>query len=223
MTGKILQRFQRKFIQDADGNSEAISPDLAGKIYFNMVKNDYVNEQGELTEKYYADKNAGMLVLPEKVKDRADGIVRILDTIYDVKGIMPEDARKNDVEVKINQETLTKKEFQALWKKINVKSIYAVDFEGQELVEKSVRALNKDLRVSKIVVNITTGTMKAIKSKQDLFDETAFETKENATKTEKITSVGTSVKYDLVGKMVDGTGLTRATIIKILQGMEQTS
>lgn len=214
--------FDGKFIQDADGNSEAISPDLAGKIYFNMVKNDYVNEQGELTEKYYADKNAGTLVLPEEVKDRADGIVRILDTIYDVKGIMPEDARKNDVEVKINQETLTKKEFQALWKKINVKSIYAVDFEGQELVEKSVRALNKDLRVSKIVVNITTGTMKAIKSKQDLFDGTAFETKENATKTEKITSVGTSVKYDLVGKMVDGTGLTRATIIKILQGMEKT-
>ena len=188
-----------------------------------MVKNDYVNEQGELTEKYYADKNSGMLVLPEEVKDRTDGIVRILDTIYDVKGIMPEDARKNDVEVKINQETLTKKEFQALWKKINVKSIYAVDFEGQELVEKSVRALNKDLRVSKIVVNITTGTMKAIKSKHDSFDGTAFETKENATKTEKITSVGTSVKYDLVGKMVDGTGLTRATIIKILQGMEQTS
>ena len=32
--------FDGKFIQDADGNSEAISPDLAGKIYFNMVKND---------------------------------------------------------------------------------------------------------------------------------------------------------------------------------------
>ncbi len=214
--------FNGKFIQDADGNSEAISPDLAGKIYFNMVKNDYVNENGELTDKYYADKKAGTIVLPEEIKSGADSIIRILDTIYDVKGMMPEDARKNDVDIKINPEALNKKEFQALWKKINIKSIYAVDFEGQELIEKSVRALNKDLRVSKIVVNITTGTMNAIKSKQDLFDGTVFETKANATKTEKITSVGTSIKYDLVGKIVDGTGLTRTTIIKILQGMEKT-
>ena len=214
--------FTGKTYQNTDGNIELITSDLAGKIYFNMVKNGYVNENGELTEKYYADKKAGALVLPEEVKGSSDSIIRILDMIYDIKGMTPEDARKNDIDIKVNQDALNKKEFQALWKRINVKSIYAVDFEGQELIEKSVRSLNKDLRVSKIVVNITTGTMNAIKSKQDLFDGTAFETKANATKTEKITSVGTSVKYDLVGKIVDGTGLTRETIIKILQGMEKT-
>lgn len=212
--------FNGKFIQNADGNNEIITEELANIIYEELVTNGYV-KRGELTDKYYEDKKAGTLVLPEEIKDCSDSIIRILDMIYDVKGMMPEDARKNDIDVKINQETLNKKEFQALWKKINVKSIYAVDFEGQELIEKSVRALNKDLRVPKIVVNITTGTMNAIKSKQDLFDGTAFETKANATKTEKITSVGTSIKYDLVGKMVNETGLTRATIIKILQGIEK--
>lgn len=213
--------FKDKFIQDANGNNEIITSDMAGKIYFNMVKNDYVNENGELTDKYYEDKKADTLVVPEEFKESKESIVRILDMIYDTKGMQPEDARKNDVDIKVNTEALNKKEFQDLWKKINVKSIYAVDFEGQELIDKAIDTLNSKLKVSKMVVNITTGTMKNINSKQDLFDGLAFETKPDATKTEKITSVATSIKYDLIGKLVDETGLTRQTIVKILQGMEK--
>ena len=213
--------FKDKFIQDANGNNEIITSDMAGKIYFNMVKNDYVNENGELTDKYYEDKKADTLVVPEEFKESKESIVRILDMIYDTKGMQPEDARKNDVDIKVNTEALNKKEFQELWKKINVKSIYAVDFEGQELIKKAIDALNSKLKVSKMVVNITTGTMKNINSKQDLFDGLAFETKPDATKTEKISSVATSIKYDLIGKLVDETGLTRQTIVKILQGMEK--
>lgn len=212
--------FNGKFIKNADGNNEIITGDMAGKIYFNMVKNDYVNENGELTDKYYEDKKTDNLVLPEEFKESKESIVRILDMIYDVKGMTPEDARKNDVDIKVNNEALNKKEFQTLWKKINIKSIYAVDFESQELIDKAISALNSKLKVSKLVVNITTGTMNNINSKQDLFDGLAFKTKPDATKTEKITSVATSIKYDLIGKLVDETGLTRQTIVKILQGIE---
>ena len=213
--------FKDKFIQDADGNNEIITSDMAGKLYFSMVKNDYVNENGELTDKYYDDKKARTLSLPEEFKQSTDSIIRILDTIYDVKGMMPEDARKNDIDIKINPDALNKQEFQALWKKINVKSIYAVDFEGQELIDKAISALNSKLQVSKINVVITTGEMKSIKSKQDLFDGLAFENKPNQTKTESISATNTSIKYDLIGKLVDETGLTRETIVKILVGIEK--
>lgn len=213
--------FKDKFIQDADGNNEIITSDMAGKLYFSMVKNDYVNENGELTDKYYDDKKAGTLSLPEEFKQSTDSIIRILDTIYDVKGMMPEDARKNDIDIKINPDALNKQEFQALWKKINVKSIYAVDFEGQELIDKAISALNSKLQVSKINVVITTGEMKSIKSKQDLFDGLAFENKPNQTKTESISATNTLIKYDLIGKLVDETGLTRETIVKILVGIEK--
>ena len=213
--------FKDKFIQDADGNNEIITSDMAGKLYFSMVKNDYVNENGELTDKYYDDKKAGTLSLPEEFKQSTDSIIRILDTIYDVKGMMPEDARKNDIDIKINPDALNKQEFQALWKKINVKSIYAVDFEGQELIDKAISALNSKLQVSKINVVITTGEMKSIKSKQDLFNGLAFENKHNQTKIESISATNTSIKYDLIGKLVDETGLTRETIVKILVGIEK--
>lgn len=129
------------------------------------------------------------------------GIIKIIDTIYDVKGMMPEDARKNNVDIKIKDGALDKKEFLALWKKINVKSIYAVDFEGQELVDNAIEALNSKLEVSKIYVKITEGTMKSIDSKQALIDGKAFETKPSQSKMEVISSSGTNIKYDLVGKL----------------------
>lgn len=212
--------FNGKTLKDKDGNVQTIDEALATSIYEGLICNGYI-KAGELTDKYYEAKKTGTLVMPDEVKDSSDGVVRILDMIYDVKGMMPEDARKNDVNIKVNEKALEKQEFINLWKRINIKSIYAVDFEGKELVEKSVDALNRNLRVSSIRVEIKTGTMKSIKSKQDLFDGVAFETKANQVKTEKITAVGTSIKYDLIGKLVDETGLTRETITHILKGINK--
>ncbi len=212
--------FNGKTLKDKDGNVQTIDENLATSIYEGLICNGYI-KAGELTDKYYEAKKTGTLVMPDEVKDSSDGVVRILDMIYDVKGMMPEDARKNDINIKVNEKALAKQEFINLWKRINVKSIYAVDFEGKELVEKSVDALNRNLRVSSIRVEIKTGTMKSIKSKQDLFDGVAFETKANQVKTEKITAVGTSIKYDLIGKLVDETGLTRETITHILKGINK--
>lgn len=194
---------------------------MAKKLYNHFVRQDYIDDAGALTDKYYEDKKAGTLSFPEEVKDCGDSIIKIIDTIYDVKGMMPEDARKNNVDIKIKDGALDKKEFLALWKKINVKSIYAVDFEGQELVDNAIEALNSKLEVSKIYVKITEGTMKSIDSKQALIDGKAFETKPSQSKMEVISSSGTNIKYDLVGKLVDETGLTRECIVKILSGIEK--
>lgn len=43
-------------------------------------------------------------------------------------------------------------EFKALWNKINSKSVYIVDFDTDELIYKSIRALNNKLRVSKSIL-----------------------------------------------------------------------
>lgn len=215
-----MSLFVGKTLQDNNGNVQTIDENLATSIYEGLICNGYI-KSGELTDKYYEDKKNDALVMTDEVKDSTEGIVRILDMIYDVKGMMPEDARKNDIDVKVNYEALDKKEFVNLWKRINVKSIYAVDFDGEELINKSVVALNKDLRVSHIEVKITKGELKSIKSKQDLFDGVAFETKTNQTKTEQITTSYSTIPYDLIGKLVNETGLTRETIARILKGINK--
>lgn len=216
-----VELFEGKVLISTNGETQTIDRKLAQKLFNNFVRQEYVDDNGCLTEKYYEAKKAGTLKLPDEFKDCNDSVIKIMDTIYDIKGMLPEDARKNNVDIKINAGVLDKKEFLALWNKINIKSIYAVDFDGQELIDKAIQTLNSKLEVSKIYVKITEGSMKSIDSKQVLIEGNAFETKPNKSKIEVISSEGTNIKYDLVGKLVDETGLTRECIVKILTGIEK--
>ena len=61
--------------------------------------------------------------------------------------------------------------------------------------------------------------MDSIKSKDDLTSGTSFVREESGSYGVSI-EVNTNVKYDLIGKLVDETGLTRKAIIAILQGIQ---
>ena len=64
--------------------------------------------------------------------------------------------------------------------------------------------------------------MNQIKSKEELISGSAF-VKEVSQGYGNVISVSSNVKYDLIGKMVDETGLTRKAIIKILQGIQPST
>ena len=111
-------------------------------------------------------------------------------------------------------------EFKSLWSKINAKSVYVVDFDTDELIRKSIDSLNRNLHVSKIYFRVETGAMNKIDSKDQLASGESFK-KENSSAYEVTANSGGSVKYDLVGKLVDETGLTRKAVIAILRGIEK--
>lgn len=209
--------FKDLIVKDDSGNEYKIDEDTAISICEDLITNGYV-KGGLLTDKYYTDKANNNLTLPDNVIDYKQDIIKRLDAIYN-PSLLVEDARKNNVDIKINKDILNKKEFQNLWKKINIKSIYAVDFDSSELINRAITTLNAKLRIPKIIVNIDSGKLDKITSKQDLKEGTAF--KKIDSKRETVSAGITSIKYDLIGKLVDETCLTRATIIKILKGIEK--
>jgi type III restriction enzyme len=71
--------------------------------------------------------------------------------------MQPENARKNNVELKLDKSKLGLPEFQKLWANINAKSVYVVDFDQDELIKKAISALNRELRVSKIFFKVEAG------------------------------------------------------------------
>ena len=77
-------------------------------------------------------------------------IVSILDSVYDNKLFTIEDARQNNVELKLDENKLAMKEFKELCKKINSNSIYVVDFDTEELIEKAINALDQNLAITKL-------------------------------------------------------------------------
>lgn len=211
--------FKGKVIKDIDGNEQIIDEDIAIIIYESLIGNGYV-KKGQLTDKYYKDKANGEVEMAEEVLDSTESIVNIIDSIYDPRAIQPENARSNNVELRVDEDKLAMPEFKALWSRINSKSVYVVDFDTEELVQNAIAALDSKLRVPKIYFKVESGVMEQIKSKDDLLSGASFVREESAQYGTKI-SASNNVKYDLIGKLVDGTGLTRKAIVRILQGIQQ--
>ena len=214
--------FKGKVICDVHGNEQVVDGETAQAIYFDMVVNGYVDKRGALTDKYYADKANNAVKVAEEVADCADAVLSIVDSIYDSRAMQPENARDKNVELQVDPEKLAMPEFKALWQKISPKSVYVVGFDTEELVEKAISSLNRNLRVSKIFFKVELGTMNEIQSKEALLEGTSFVKEKSGTyNTARRIHASNSVKYDLVGKLVAETGLTRKAVVEILTGIEK--
>lgn len=213
--------FIGKIIIDEKGNEQIVDGDTGRAIHFDLIVNGYIDKKGLLTDKYYEDKANGELKIAEEVSDFALSVIEIIDSIYDSRMLQPEDARKNNVELSVDEEKLSMPEFKALWNKINSKSVYVVDFDTDELIKKSITSLNNKLHVSKVYFKVETGTMEEIQSKEKLISGEAF-VKEETENYSNTAFVSTNIKYDLIGKLVDETGLTRKAVIQILKGIDVT-
>lgn len=211
--------FVDRLVVDAQGNEFMITSEVASAIHYDLILNGYINKLGELTDKYYEDKANGEVKIAEEAKGFENEVIGIIDSIYDSKVMQPENARSNNIELQVDDEKLAMPEFKALWSKINSKSVYVVDFDTDELIRKSIASLDSKLRVSKIFFRVESGAMDSIKSKDDLTSGTSFVREESGSYGVSI-EANTNVKYDLIGKLVDETGLTRKAIIAILQGIQ---
>ncbi len=212
--------FVGKVIKDEQGNEQVIDRDTANAIHYDLIINGYIDKKGALTDKYYQDKANGKIAVTEEVADSADSVVAIIDSVYDAHAMQPENARGNNVELQVDEDKLAMPEFKALWSKINARSVYVVDFDTEELVRKAIAALDRKLRVSKIFFRVESGAMDSIGSKEELASGGAFVKEKSASYGVDI-AANSNVKYDLVGKLVDETGLTRKAIIAILQGIQK--
>lgn len=215
--------FKDKVIVDARGNEQVVDGDTAQAIYFDLIVNGYIDKKGVLTDKYYADKANGAIQVAEEVADSRDSVINILDSVYDGRAMQPENARDKNVELQVDPDKLAMPEFKALWKRISPKSVYVVDFDTDELVNKAIASINNNLHVPKIFFKVETGAMDEIKSKDSLLDGSAFSKSKSSTyDSSKQIRVGSSVKYDLIGKLVGETGLTRKAVVAILTGIEKS-
>ena len=213
-----VELFVGRVIKDEHGNEQVIDQNTAYAIHYDMIVNGYIDRKGALTDKYYEDKANDEIKVAEEVADSAASVLAIIDSVYDPRNMQPENARSNNVELQVDEDKLVMPEFKALWSRINAKSVYVVDFDTSELIQKAIAALNSRLRVSKIYVQVETGIMDTIKSKAELLSGASFVKEETGSYSVSM-RVNTNVKYDLIGKLVDETGLTRKALVAILQGI----
>ena len=207
--------FAGMYVTNARGEKQEIDDLGASFLFSSLVANGYVNRQGQLTQKFHDDKQQGVLDFGDEYNEFKTDIVNRLDAVFNPDAIKPEDARHTR-EAKFDSKRFERKEFQALWNKINHRTYYTVDFKTEDLIKRAVIELDNHLQVTEISIRVEHGTMSDIKSKEQLEAGTAMKVTEAKTSTIH-ELVGERVKYDLIGKLVEDTGLTRKAIVTILQ------
>ncbi|MCA1008211.1 DEAD/DEAH box helicase family protein [Rhodococcus hoagii] len=209
--------FTGKTIHTQAGES-VVEEKLAKAIYFHLVQNGYVDEDGLVTTKYKDDKAAGTLAVPtsEILAPVIDSVWPLVDMLYlDVP--VPENDRKPK-KIPLNEANFARKEFQALWNRINHKAVYQVEFDSNELIRECIRSLDTHLNVAAMQYVIHEGAQHDALDADDLTNGTGFSVSDTRTETETATA-GSQVKYDLLGEITEKTQLTRRTVAAILAGV----
>ena len=201
-TGKLV------FVGD---DKRPITAEEANSIRAYLWENDYIDDNGQVTELYKADLTEGNLApMSRKLAPMADGIQLLIRALYDESvaiDSMFEDGNATVIKENKLNENFAKAEFQALWKEINRKYAYTVHYNSSELIEKAALSINANLEVNELRYVVITG-------EQDGVDEFGATTSTS----KRVGTISTStVKYDLVGEIAKGVTLTRKTVVEILK------
>ena len=207
--------FTGKVLKTATGDVE-VTADLAKDIEFYLIQNGYVDKNRHITAQYHESKKEGQLAkLPPELAVYAEPVFRLIDSVFS-DAQMPEIENGRNAKTNPLNANFDRKEFKALWSRINHKAVYAVDFATPELVKKCVDALDKELRVSPLQYTIKRGEQADEATYDAVKHGESFKVMETTTESSQI-SIRSAVKYDLIGKLAEQTQLTRHTIAGILQ------
>lgn len=209
--------FINKLIENEKGEKHRITAEDAKKINKLLYKHDIIDDEDKITSLGKEIIEKGSIPLPDSLESFKTSITNLLKSVYTESTFKPEDERTK-ITLRTNN-NFKKKEFQELWKKISLKTIYEVKFDTPKLIEESVNLINRELHIADMVYEIKTGEQKAEETKQDLDAGTHIE----QSSSERIVLKKNpyhSTLYDIVGEIENHTLLTRRTIVEILQKIQ---
>lgn len=205
--------FIGKLVTDSFGQSIRLTEEASKKLNKFLYKNDILDDEDKITAEGKAKIESNQVPLPENLEPFREDITKLLKSIYTGDGINIENDR-NNVEVAVNS-NFHKKEFQDLWNRINIKSIYEVKFDTDKLIEDSKNRINKDLHIADRSYEVKEGVLEQT-TKQKIDNNEAIQVTSRATK-KLDTDVYTNTVYDIIGEIVNATNLKRTTVVTILK------
>ncbi|MBP9872243.1 MAG: DEAD/DEAH box helicase family protein, partial [Nitrosomonas sp.] len=218
--------FKGKIFKLSDGSSVEVTELMAKQINKHLSKHDYIDDNDQLTPKYHEAKDQGTLAeLPENLVSYTEQIHKLIDGLFDPKALedIADDGNKKLTNT-INQANLERKEFQALWSRINRKAVYQIHLDSEKLIEQSISAVERTAieRNNKFVETLSYKLAEATQNDESTYEQVKakemFGKVTSKTEVANI-SIQSQVTYDLIGNIADDTNLTRKTVARILQGI----
>lgn len=213
--------FKGKCITADSGEQITIDDKQARSIYRYLLKNDYIDNDDKVTDKYRADlENHCIEPLPDEISNITQGVQLLIQSVFDPSVLdgMISNAAKTKIKENPLNDNFYKQEFQTLWGYINHKYAYTVSFDSDELISKSIAHINDKLFVSELQYTATIGRQKDDIDEHEIDRGDSFSGEKTRTQTLKHAE-SNRIQYDLIGKIASGTTLTRKTVAAILKGI----
>ena len=208
-----------------DGQNVKITETQAKQIYKYLLKNDYSTDDDAIAQDYRDDLATHRLApLPEALAPMADEVHRLIQSIFD-ESILREmfvDGNKTKAPENPLNDRFYKEAFQALWKAINHKYAYTVDFDSEELIRNAIAAIDEKLFVSQLQYTVSQASQRSELTNDMMREGSSFNAVKTRTSTLKHAETS-QIKYDLIGKIAEGTVLTRRTVAAILKGIRAST
>src|SRR5690554_2846720 len=209
--------FISKVITNEQGEELRLTEDDAKKLQFKLIVGEIIDEDYKITPKGKELIEQGKVPLPEKLEPYKESVCKLLQTIYTGGEFKPEDERQTVI-LNTNK-NFAKKEFQALWDKINLKTIYEVQFNTEQLIQDSKVKIDAQLNIGDRVYEVKTGELEDGTAEQMKEGSLVKESKRQYMKLKN--DLYSNTVYDVVGEIEVQTNLTRRTIVEILKKIKQ--
>lgn len=206
---------------NVDGKQLTVTEKQGNAIYKYLAKNDYIDDEDHVTDTYrIAFQNEQCAPIPTSCKELENGVHLLIQSINDPNATkeMIKDGRETKITDNPLNDNFNKEEFQRLWKLIHHKYAYTVEFDSEELIQKAIAHIDKELYVSELYYTVTTGRQEDEWSIDRLNNGRAFTPNDTHRETLNV-ATSSQVKYDLIGKIAAGAILTRRSAARILAGI----
>ena len=211
--GKIEKHIFAKlaFLDPETDEPKAMGYDLSNKLYESLKASDYVDKKDKATSTLKEALENYEFEVPEEFVPWKAAIVNELKHITNRLPIKDGSKKKK---VKLNKAVVDSKEFLELWDKIKYKTVFSIDFESSELINKTIASIQKMNRIEKVRI---------ISRKDGISSLDRITGIQGSTLSERLEDYVTvhHTLPDIITELQNRTNLTRKTIVEILTGSKR--
>src|SRR5574344_1656512 len=149
------ESFVGKILTNEAGEHYEFTPEHFQDLLIFNVMNGYVDQKDnyKITDKFVEDMENGKLEVMPDLVGFEEQIGQLMKRLYSTNNTkLVSDERRENIKNLVPNANFMKKEFQDLWSKINIKTIYEVDFDTNELIDKAVQSINGKINIAKMQV-----------------------------------------------------------------------
>lgn len=194
------------FARLLDKNTDQpIGEEASEKIWKALVAAGYMDGAGDLTDKFVPEREGFRLELPPDLEPLHAAITDEMKRyVFKNRVVNARERRK----LKYNKRIELNENFEALWKKINKKTRYSIEFETDDLITRSVEKIKKMERIQPVRI---------------LIEKTEVDINEAGVESGRVLDSRTQfakrpvILPDIIAFLQRETELTRGTLVEILK------